>query len=150
MNVVGLIGSLFTLILNFKAMCFGRFLYGMSAGTLLCATPKYLDEVIPPRLIDKGFGTSTNILINLSVMMVLMLAIGMPDDAKDLQTTSYWYLLYMIQIPFQAFVIIMHLYVYTEEPIDFSVREGKRGEALKLISKVYSGESRENQIRFYE
>jgi len=65
-------------------MCIGRFLLGTAAGTLLCATPKYLDEVIPPRLIDKGFGTSTNIMINMAVLLVMVLAIGMPDDQKDL------------------------------------------------------------------
>jgi len=44
----------------------------------------------------------------------------------------------------------MHLYVYTEEPIDFSIRQGNREEALKAISKVYSQEPRDKQIKFYD
>lgn len=62
-NIIGIVGSILSLILNFKVMCVGRFLFGVSAGVLLCATPKILDETIPPHLIDKGFGASTNIMM---------------------------------------------------------------------------------------
>ena len=62
-NILALIGTALSLILNFKVMCFGRFLFGFAAGVLLCATPKIIDETIPVALIDKGFGASTNILM---------------------------------------------------------------------------------------
>lgn len=131
-------------------MCFGRFVFGLSSGVLLCATPKYLDEVVPSRLIDKGFGTSTNIIINLAVMIILLMATGLPDDPVDLQATYYWYLIYAFQIPFQLLAIFLHSYVYTEEPIDFCIKNGKTDEALKLISKIYSNETPEMQREFYQ
>lgn len=62
-NALTLLGSVLSLILNFKIMCLGRFFFGFSAGVLLCASPKIMDETIPPALIDKGFGASTNILM---------------------------------------------------------------------------------------
>jgi hypothetical protein len=61
--MVALVGTALSLVLNFKVMCVGRFLFGLSAGVLLCATPKIIDETIPASLIDKGFGASTNILM---------------------------------------------------------------------------------------
>ena len=62
-NILALIGTALSLVLHFKVMCFGRFLFGLAAGVLLCATPKVMDETIPAELIDKGFGASTNILM---------------------------------------------------------------------------------------
>jgi len=67
-NVVGLVGSALSIVLNFWVICLGRMVLGFSCGVLLCATPKCLDEVLPSYLIDNGFGTSTNIMINLSYL----------------------------------------------------------------------------------
>ena len=62
-NSLALIGTALSLILHFKIICFGRFVYGFAAGVLLCATPKIMEETIPTELIDKGFGASTNIFM---------------------------------------------------------------------------------------
>lgn len=51
-NVIGLIGSALSLVLNFYVICFARFLLGVVCGVLLCATPKALDEVLPSKLVD--------------------------------------------------------------------------------------------------
>ena len=75
-NILGLIGTLFTLVLDFYSMCLGRMIFGFASGILSCATPKMLDEVIPAKMMDKGFGTSTNILINLAFFVVLIMGIG--------------------------------------------------------------------------
>jgi hypothetical protein len=39
----------------------------------------WLDETIPANLMDKGFGTSTNIIINFAFFAVLIMAMGMPE-----------------------------------------------------------------------
>lgn len=62
-NMLALVGTALSLVLHFKVMCVGRFIYGFSAGVLLCATPKVMEETIPTELIDKGFGASTNIFM---------------------------------------------------------------------------------------
>lgn len=67
-NIVGIIGSLLSVVLDFYTICFARFILGFSCGVMLCVTPKALDEVLPSELIDNGFGTSTNIVINLSYL----------------------------------------------------------------------------------
>ena len=63
-NVIGIIGSIFGLLPQFYMMCFGRFIFGFSCGVLICTTPKAIDESVPLKLVDKGFGTSTNKIIN--------------------------------------------------------------------------------------
>jgi len=93
-NVFGLIGSIMSLQLSFKFMCLGRFFFGLTSGVLLCATSRVLEDTIPVRLIDKGFGTSTNILMQLFTFMLLLTAIGMPDNRDQLETTRWWRCIY--------------------------------------------------------
>lgn len=81
-------------------MVIARFVLGLSIGVLLCATSKLMDETIPAKLIDKGFGTATNILINIAAFGMLLIAVGMPSEPGKLNGTKYWLFLYGSQIPF--------------------------------------------------
>ena len=99
-NIFGLIGSVMALQLSFKLMCLGRFFFGLTSGVLLCATSRILEDTIPVRLFDKGFGTSTNILMQVFSLTLLLMAIGMPDNRDELETTRWWRCIYGLQIPF--------------------------------------------------
>ena len=79
-NLIGLFASITALFRHFYWMCFGRFLFGVSSGVLMCTTPKILEETIPANVMDKGFGTSTNILINVANFLCLIMAVGMPEE----------------------------------------------------------------------
>lgn len=89
-NIVALIASLTMFTLNFKVMCFGRLVFGFACGVMLCATPKMIDETIPAKLIDKGFGASTAILMCFFQFIVLLMAMGNPESAADLKDSYYW------------------------------------------------------------
>jgi len=95
-NIIGLIATLITFLPNFIIICIGRLIFGFACGVLICATPKALDETIPSRIIDKGYGASTNIVINLAFMMIMLLALGMPDDEATLSTNYYWMVIFGI------------------------------------------------------
>ena len=71
-------------------MCFGRLIYGFTAGIIMCATPKMLEETIPANVAEKGFGTSTNIFINTGNFLCMMLAAWMPENGDELQTSKFW------------------------------------------------------------
>jgi MFS family permease len=77
-------------------MCFGRFIVGFSCGVLICTTPKLIAETVPSNLVDKGFGTSTNIVLNLAFMLVMVLALGMPEGEEALKDDIYWMLIFGI------------------------------------------------------
>lgn len=81
-------------------MCLGRAIFGFAGGVLSRTTTKLLEETVPSHLMDKGFGTSTNILINLAFFVVLIMAMGMPEKADQLAQTKYWMLIYGLQLPF--------------------------------------------------
>lgn len=98
-NAIGFVGTLFSFLPNFIIMCVGRVIVGFSCGVLICATPKAIDETIPAKLIDKGFGTSTNIVINLAFMAVMLLSMGMPEDEASLSNNFFWMVIFGVQLP---------------------------------------------------
>jgi MFS family permease len=93
-NIIGLLGSIIAMFLNFWQMCFGRCIYGFATGVIMCTTPKMLAETIPPYLMDKGFGMSTSVLVNIALFLVLLIAGGMPDDTTELGKTNYWMIVF--------------------------------------------------------
>jgi MFS family permease len=95
-NFIGLLSTLISFLPNFILTCIGRTLFGFTCGVLICATPKAIDETIPSKVIDKGFGASTNIVINLAFMMIMVLALGMPEDEMGLTNNSYWMVIFGI------------------------------------------------------
>jgi MFS family permease len=149
-NIYGLIGSAMSIYLNFWVICLGRMILGFCCGVILCVTPKALDEVLPSKLIDMGFGTSTNIMINMSYLQVMMMANFMPDDRPSLEKNKFWMILFTIQVPFQLLAIFLHYYVFPEETIEFNVRQGNEEEAKKVIKKVYPYSPKELHHRIYE
>lgn len=125
-NTIGLLASLTMFTFNYKVMCAGRLVFGFTSGVLLCATPAMIDETIPANLVDKGFGASTSIGMCFFQFCVLILAIGMPDSVEGLSTTYYWLLVMGLQIPFQILTLLLNIFVYTEEPLDFSIKAGDK------------------------
>ncbi len=97
-NILGLIGSGLSVVMNFYVICAGRVLLGFTCGVLLCATPKSLDEVIPNKLTGV-FGTSTNIMIPISFLILMILANNMPDEKALLLTNKFWMILPTAQVP---------------------------------------------------
>ena len=89
-NIVALVASLSMFTLNFKIMCVGRLLFGFACGVMLCATPKMIDETVPAKLIDKGFGASTAILMCFFQFIVLLMAMGNPESSAELAKSYYW------------------------------------------------------------
>ena len=91
-NMIGLIGSLLSLYLNIWSMCVGRLIFGFSAGVMLCAAPTMIEETIPEKFAEKGFGTSTNILVNVGAFICMVLSTGLPQKKEELVQTNYWML----------------------------------------------------------
>ena len=124
-NIVGIIATLMTLQLaSFDLMCLGRVLYGISCGVLACTTPKILDETIPSKLIDQGFGTSTSIIMNVGFLVVNMVAKMGPTD--NLATSNFWMVIFGLQIPVQLVVLFLHGFVFTEDTLEFLVKKGDK------------------------
>ena len=88
-NIIGIIGSLLSVITNFYVILLGRLTFGFAAGVLVTACPKIVEETIPGHYMDYGYGTSTNLGINLFVMISLLSGLILPSESETskLETT---------------------------------------------------------------
>ena len=139
-NLIAILGSGMSIVTNFWVLMAGRFIFGFSSGVLLCATPKVIEETIPAHLQDYGFSTSTNMIINIFVAASMMMGIGMPDAEADLRTTDYWKIMYLVPIPFAVLTLILALFVYKQDSVNFHVERGQRGPAMLMLQRLYPDE----------
>ena len=90
MNAVGIVGSILSVYPNYYALIVGRGLYCLSAGVLIAAVPRILEETIPADKYDSGFGASTNLAVDGIVMINSILIMFMPKalPAKPVPTAD--------------------------------------------------------------
>ena len=93
-NIIAILSTIMTLFLDYWLICAGRFIFGFSSGVLLAGAPKGVEETVPARLLDYGYGVSTNILINFAVMYSIVLGLGVPQEDSELATTNFWKIIY--------------------------------------------------------
>ena len=67
-------------MLDFTIICIGRAIFGVSAGILLTIVPKILEDTIPGHLMNKGYGASTSIGINLMVAINSIIGLAVPTS----------------------------------------------------------------------
>ena len=122
-NVVSIFGALISMVPNVYAICLGRFIFSICSGVFSCATPKILEETIPSHIMDNGYGISTNLCINVYVMLSMFLSFGMPsdDDKAGLQTTEFWRVIYGLPIPLAIVTILLNIYSHTEDSLRFHI-----------------------------
>jgi hypothetical protein len=51
----------------------------------------------------------------------MLLGIGMPTDVSQLKTTNYWIYVYLLPVPFAVIAILLTLFVYKQDSINFHV-----------------------------
>ena len=67
------------MVLNFRAIVLGKFLFGVAAGGLHVAGAKMLDETVPVEMLG-AFGIATNIYICLGIKLATLIGIGLPKE----------------------------------------------------------------------
>lgn len=119
----------------------GRLIYGFSAGVLVTACPKIVGETIPSTHIDYGYGISTNIGINLFVMISLLCGLIVPKDGTpELKTSSNWRIVYLIPVPLMIIAFLLTLLVFKNDSLQFHIQHGDKDEAISILQKLYPGE----------
>ena len=79
-NAVIVLGSVISFIDDFGALCVGRFIYGLGAGSFSVFCPLYLNETAPHEISGPvGAGTEFGISIGLFIVFGLGLYIDDPD-----------------------------------------------------------------------
>ena len=110
-NILVIIACGLCLVKKLGVVLAGRFLYGVAGGAFSVFVPSFINEVTPVEL--KGpFGSSTQILITLGIMISNLLGIPFPScESPDSCTninplddsfiqTEYWRILFALPIGF--------------------------------------------------
>jgi len=62
----------------------GRFIFGFSAGVFVSMCPLVIEETVPGKYMDNGYGSSTNIAINTMVCINMLLGLIIPLKNEEL------------------------------------------------------------------
>lgn len=113
-NLILILSSVMSLFVNWPLMLAARALFSFAAGAIVALTPKVLGETVPSELIDYGFGASTNVFINITIMYTMLLGMGYPDpdDKAKMEATTFWRAFYISPIPIMVVALFMNLFVH--------------------------------------
>ena len=87
------------------------------SGVHVNSCQKVIEETVLFNVIDKGFGASTNLLINFAIMVNMLLGFWLPGaaDYTHLKTTQYWKAIACDAIHFALIAIIILFTVNRED-----------------------------------
>jgi len=125
-NFVAIVATVLSLITNIYVIYIGRFLYGFASGVLVTGAPKVLGETVPSHLLDYGFGSSTNIMINVGVMGCMLVGIAMPATPEELKESSIWMIVFGLGLPFSIAAILLHLIVHKSDGLFFHISRNEK------------------------
>lgn len=146
-NLVCIGFSVMSTFKNLQIMAIARFGFGLGSGIIVAAAPKLLEETVPAHLIDKGFGCSTNILINVGVMLNSLIANGNPDntDYSALKHSSFWRVIYGFGILPCLISFLMFLFFHKEDALIYLIEHEQEDETDKVLARVYSAEDKDTR-----
>jgi len=147
-NILGLAASGASLYLEFFSICVWRFIHGFATGILVNACPKMIEETVPANVMDYGFGTSTNLCINVAIMVTLLLGLGLPPES-DYAETNYWMIFYGSAIPMFLLALLFNFTVFKYDSISFHAKNEEKEQCLAMISSVYSEDEKTCLIIYY-
>lgn len=103
-NIILIVGCSLTLVHVKEVVAAGRFLFGLAAGCFSVFVPSFINELTPTEL--KGpFGSATQILITLGILISNLLGLPLPDLVDNPYKPGfigdqYWRVLFALPIGF--------------------------------------------------
>lgn len=137
-QLVGITGSILSLAgLNFPCILVGRFLFGMSAGVFVSMCPVIIEHTVPGKFMDNGYGSSTNIAINLGVAVNMSLGLLIPLEEEELATSQMWRFIYGLPIVFLLIGFLINLLYLTNDTVKHHVEHGELEIAQEEMGRIY-------------
>lgn len=69
LDLIGLTGTILSIVDQFYVMMIGKFLFGIAVGGLLTLTPRIIEETVPVQHFESGYGSMT--MIGIDIYMIL-------------------------------------------------------------------------------
>jgi MFS family permease len=119
-------------------ICIGRFIFGFAAGANITCASMMQGETVP-KANASLFAATINLGIITGIMVCLFTGLPILDlsDAEAI-ATWLWMIVYGFPIATSFISILLFLFVFKEEPIDYLISKGDAMEEAKImITKVY-------------
>ena len=123
--------------LCFPLILVGRFLFGMSAGVFVSMCPVIIEHTVPGKYMDHGYGSSTNIAINLGVAVNMSLGILVPLEPEQLKTSYIWRIIYGLPIVFLLTAFLINYFYLTNDTVKHHVEKGELDRAYNEMKRIY-------------
>jgi MFS family permease len=160
-NILLMIGCGLTLVQMKEVVAAGRFIFGLTGGAFSVFVPSFINEITPTEL--KGpFGSATQLLITLGILISNLLGIPFPDcdklDPKNKGCINknayepgfigdhYWRLVFALPILFAAIQCALLLFVFNFETPKFLKQNGRKAELNALMGKIYTADQVQSRI----
>ena len=122
--LLGVIGI--CMVNNIKVIAFGRFWWGLCAGSLSVMCPKYLNEFLP--IEKKGtYGALNQLMCTIGIMFPSCMSLAIPRDPvadlklkpDDFLITGYWRLIWLAAAVFTVLQMLLLITCFNyETPVD--------------------------------
>lgn len=121
-NMVALISTSLTMVLNVPLIVIGRLLFGFCCGIFTFAGQKLIEETVPVHLITKS-GTSSKSFLFFGILACLLLSIALPrdDDTEAQEQTEMWRLIYGFQYICQVLTVLIFTASFPEDSIAYNI-----------------------------
>ena len=136
-NMLALIATSLTMVVNEPLMVVGRLLFGLCCGVFIYAGQKFIEETAPVNMITYTATSSKSFLFG-GILICLLLGLGLPRTEDELKDSEYWRVIYGFQYVCQVMTVILFAACFPEDSISFNIEQGKDTEALTMIKKVYA------------
>ena len=126
-NLVIVVATILTLILNFWTIIIGKFIFSVASGVILIATNVYLNETIP-RHLNSLFGNVVNFGIITAIFLEESFGLLFPDindNPKEAMDTQLWRVAYGFQIIPCVISTILWLTCHAYDSPQFIVDKGR-------------------------
>lgn len=116
-NLIGACGIGVTLIMNFWAIFFGKFIWAIAVGVLSTAGPLMVAETIPADSMGL-WGNSTNWFIVTGLFVTNMLGLGLPKpNTPEVYTSNYWRIVYASPLVNISIVVLSFIFAYKQDSL---------------------------------
>ena len=140
---------------NILVITFGRFFWGLCAGSFSVMCPKYLNEYLP--IEKKGtYGALNQLMCTVGIMVPSLFSLAIPADPKaalelnpdDFLVTGYWRFIWLVSAGFAALQILLLVTCFNyETPVDL-LKNGEEEKLQILFKKMYgTDEAVEQRIK---
>lgn len=140
-HLIGLIGSLISIIGNTPSFIIGRFIVGFVVGAFSTVVPLFIKEFIPVEMIGKG-GMIYFALFCLGLLSGFCLGFKLPSDINLIDPSDSWWRLMMLFPSIFGFLnVLLFVFIYKNDtPMFLVIQRNDIASARNSLKFIYKDE----------